>query len=168
MQEPTPPVATAPTALYQDYDGFLRACIHEYYARGWNTRRARFIALIVASGQMLSFAKDSVSGSAGARRMAIGAALVVALRIGLRYALTGPLGVVLTAATALSLGGYLVKNQKEILGRVGPYRDAIRRAREQYEEIQSGFSTARYDVAERNLMVDGLMKRFLAELDEDI
>ena len=47
-------------------------------------------------------AKDSVVDGTGTKKVAIGAALVLALRIGFRYALGGPLGLVLSVAAGAS------------------------------------------------------------------
>ena len=89
----------------------------------------------------------------------------MALRLGLRYALSGPLGVILTGAAAVSTVGYLVKNQKEITTKVVRYRKLIAGTRTKFEETQGGYRAGRYDAASRNLMVDGLLKRFLEEID---
>jgi hypothetical protein len=97
----------------------------------------------------------------------MGAAGVVALRVALRYALTGPLGIVLTGAAAVSAVGYLVKNQKEIGSKVGNYRALIDTNRAKFEEIQGGYRGGRYDANARNLMVDGLLRRFLDDVDVD-
>jgi hypothetical protein len=66
---------------------------------------------------------------------------VVALRLGLRYALSGPLGVILTGAAAVSLASYLLKNQKEITGKVSKFRAIIAETRTRFEETQA--ATAR-------------------------
>ena len=95
----------------------------------------------------------------------MGAAGVVALRIGLRYALSGPLGIILTGAAAVSLAGYVIKHQKEIREKVSAYRGLIGETRARFEEAQGGYRAGRYDAASRNLMVDGLLKRFLDEID---
>src|ERR1700712_3944221 len=100
--------------VFDDYDAFLKQAIREYYERGWKSRRGNFIALVIASGQVGSMAADSIRDGSGLKRAALGAAGVVALRLGLRYALSGPLGVILTGAAAVSLVSYLLKNQKEI------------------------------------------------------
>ncbi len=80
--------------VFDDYDAFLKQAIHDYYDRGWKSRRGNFIALIIASGQVMSMAADSIRDGTGFKKAAIGAAGVVALRIGLRYALAGPLGII--------------------------------------------------------------------------
>ncbi|HJX64219.1 MAG TPA: hypothetical protein VJ860_09735, partial [Polyangia bacterium] len=62
--------------VYDDYDAFLKQAIHQYYERGWKSRKANFIALVLASGQMASMAKDSVTDGSGLKKAAIGAASV--------------------------------------------------------------------------------------------
>ena len=153
--------------LYSDYDHFQKVAIKEYYDRGWTSRRGNFIALLIASGQTaFSLAKDSVVDGTGTKKLAIGAALAIALRVGLRYAIGGPLGLVLTVAAGASMIGYLFKNQKDIVKKVGLYRGLITETKTRYEEIQDGWRSGRYDATERNLMVDGLLKRFLQQCDE--
>jgi hypothetical protein len=151
--------------VFDDYDAFLKQAIKDYYDRGWKSRRGTFIALMIASGQASSMAVDSIRDGSGLKKAALGAAGVVALRLGLRYALSGPLGVILTGAAAMSLGGYLLKNRKEITTQVGACKALIADTRTKFEETQGGYRAGRYDGASRNLMVDGLLKRFLEELD---
>ena len=115
---------------------------------------------------MVSVAKDAVAGERGLRNVAMGAAGAVALRFALRWALGGPLGILMTAAMAASLVAFAVKNQKEISQKIGRFRERIGEEKKRFEEIQSGYRANRYDARERNLMVDGQLKRFLADLDE--
>ena len=151
--------------VFDDFDAFMKQAIRDYYDRSWKSRRGNFVALIIASGQAMAMAVDSVKDGSGLKKAALGAAGVVALRIGLRYALSGPLGIILTGAAAVSLAGYVIKNQKEIRGKVGAYRTLITETRTRFEEAQGGYRAGRYDAASRNLMVDGLLKRFLDEID---
>jgi hypothetical protein len=163
--------ATRPTdnelrpEVFDDYKAFLKEAIREYYDRGWKQRRGNVIALLIASGQAFSLAADSVKDGSGLKKAAMGAAGVVALRLALRYALSGPLGIVLTGAAAVSAVGYLVKNQKEIGTKVGLYRTLVEETRGKFDEIQGGYRGGRYDAAARNLMVDGLLRRFIDEVD---
>jgi hypothetical protein len=152
--------------VYDDYDAFLKQAIREYYARGWKSRRSNFIALVMASGQIVSMATDSVKDGSGLKKAALGAAGVVALRFGLRYFLGGPVGLLLSAAVVASAVAYFVKNQKEITGKVSPYKTLITETRTKFEEIQGGYRAGRYDGAGRNLMVEGLLKRFIEQVDE--
>jgi hypothetical protein len=154
-------------SLYNDFDDFLKVALREYYDRGWTSRRGNFIALLIASGQTaFALAKDSVVDGSGTKKVAIGAAAVVALRLGLRYAIGGPLGLVLTVAAGASMVSYFVRNQRDIIKKVSVYKQSIREAQGRYDELQAGWREGRYDVTERNLMIDGLMKRFVQEIDE--
>jgi hypothetical protein len=153
--------------IYSEWDSFIKVAIREYYDRGFTSRKGNFIALLIASGSAaFSMAKDSVVDGTGTKKLAIGAAMALALRVGLKYALGGPLGLVLTVAAGASMISYLIRNQKDIVKKVGTYRTTIGDTRKRYEEIQDGWRAGRYDATERNLMVDGLMKRFLAQCDE--
>jgi hypothetical protein len=152
--------------IYDTYDDFVRYAVREFYAQHGKTRPAQFVALIIASGQALGVVKDSFSGEKGLKKVAIGAGLAVALRIALKYALSGPLGILITAATAASLLAVLATNQRTVRAKVGVYRELIQQTRVRYDEIQGGYSANRYPVEDRNLMIDGLIKRFLVDLDE--
>ena len=153
--------------MYRDFDSFLKVAIRQYYDRGWASRKGNFIALLIASGQTaFALAKDSVVDGSATKKLAIGATAVLALRIGLRYALGGPLGLVLTFAAGASMISYFVRNQKDIIKKVGIYKHVIEEGNENYEEIQAGWRDGRYDAVERNLMVDGLLKRFIEQIDE--
>jgi len=163
----TPAEPRGDGGIYADFDTFLKQGIKEYYDRGWTTRRGNFIALLIASGQTaFALAKDSVVDGSGTKKVAIGAAAVLALRIGLRYALGGPLGLVLTVAAGASMVAYFIRNQKDILKKVQRYKVVIGDVEKKYTEIQSGWRDGKYGVADRNLMIDGLMKRLIADVDE--
>src|SRR5439155_8260346 len=121
-------------------DAFLKQVIREYYDRGWTTRKGNFIALLIAAGQTsLALAKDSVVDGSGTKKVAIGAGLLIALRIGLRYALGGPLGLVLGVAAGASMVAYFVRNQKDIIKRVGAYKTVIADSEKRYSEVQAGW-----------------------------
>jgi hypothetical protein len=154
-------------SIYNDFDSFLKVAIREYYDRGWTKRKGNFIALLIAAGSTsFALAKDSVVDGSGTKKLAIGAAAVLALRVGLRYALGGPLGLVLTVAAGASMISYFFRHQKDIVRKVGVYKTAIKESSGRYDEIQAGWRDGRYDATERNLMVDGLMKRFIERVDE--
>lgn len=151
--------------IYQSFDAFLKKAIMEYYDQSGKRHKGNFIALVIASGEIMSLALDSVKSGSGARKIAIGAVGVLALRIGLRYALSGPLGIVLAGATAASLIAYFVKNRKEIVQRIGKNRVLVAELRKSFEQFQSDHRDGRVSEDQRNLMLDGLMKRFLTDLD---
>ncbi|MDX2020590.1 MAG: hypothetical protein SF187_10135 [Deltaproteobacteria bacterium] len=166
MTEPNANLKDVPAEMYDDYRAFIRQAVRDYYERGWKARKGNFIALVLASGQMAGLATDSMKDGSGFKKAAMGAAGVVALRLGLKYFLAGPLGLVLTAAMVASAIGFFVKNQKDITARVGPYRELIEQMRVRFEEIQGGYRGGKYDSAGRNLMIDGLMKQFIEQIDQ--
>jgi hypothetical protein len=159
--------ASKTTGIYADFDAFLKQGLKEYYDRGWTTRKGNFIGLLIASGTTsFALAKDSVTSGQGAKKVAIGAGLVLALRIGLRYAIGGPLGLVLTVAAGASMITYFIRNQKDIVKKVGIYKTTIADTHKRYDEISAGWRDGKYPLTDRNLMIDGLMKRFIAQVDE--
>jgi hypothetical protein len=167
VAEPSKDTAPSAAGLYTTWDAFLKQAIREYYDRTWTTRKGNFIALLIASGQTsLALAKDSVVDGSGTRKVAIGAGLLLALRIGLRYALGGPLGLVLGVAAGASMVAYFIKNQKDIIRKVGNYKAIIADHEKRYAEVQAGWRDGKYQLTDRNLMIDGLMKQFITQVDE--
>lgn len=153
--------------MYSTFDAFLKQGIREYYDRGWTTRKGNFIALLIASGTTsFAMAKDSVVDGSGTKKVALGAGLAIALRIGLKYALGGPLGLVLSVAAGASMISYFIRNQKDIVKKVGVYKTLIADTEKKYEDIQSGWRDGKYQATEKNLMVDGLMKQLITQIDE--
>ncbi len=165
--EPSKETAAGAQGLYGTFDAFLKQAIREYYDRGWTTRKGNFIALLIASGSTsMALAKDSVIDGSGSKKVAIGAGLAIALRVGLKYALGGPLGLVLSVAAGASMIAYFVRNQKDIVKKVGVYKATIAENEKRYEEVQSGWRDGKYQITDRNLMIDGLMKQFITLVDE--
>jgi hypothetical protein len=153
--------------MYASFDAFLKQAIREYYDRSWTTRRGNFIALLMASGQTtLALAKDSVVDGSGTKKVAIGAGLLLALRIGLRYALGGPLSLVLGVAAGASMISYFIKHRKDITKKVSAYRTLIADSEKRYDEVQGGWRDGKYQIPDRNLMIDGLMKQLITQVDE--
>ena len=150
MAEPSKEAPAAAQGLYASWDAFLKTAIREYYDRGWTTRKGNFIALLIAAGQKsLALAKDSVVDGSGTKKVALG----------------GPLGLVLTVAAGASMVSYFVRNQKDIIKKVGGYKTVIADSEKRYEEVQAGWRDGKYQITDRNLMIDGLMKQFIAQID---
>jgi hypothetical protein len=167
VAEPSKDTAPSAQGLYTTWDAFLKQAIREYYDRSWTTRKGNFIALLIGAGQTtLGLAKDSVVDGSGTKKVAIGAGLLLALQIGLRYALGGPLGLVLGLAAGASMVSYFIRNQKDIIKKVTAYRAVIAEYEKRYNDVQAGWRDGRYQLTDRNLMIDGLMKQFIAQVDE--
>src|SRR5262245_392466 len=167
VAEATKETASSAQGIYSSFDAFLKQSIREYYDRGWTTRKGNFIALLIAAGQTsLALAKDSVVDGSWTKKVAIGAGLWIALRIGLRYALGAPVGLGLGGAAGASMVAYFVSNQKDIIKKVGKYKTVIADSDKRYAEVQAGWRDGKYQITDRNLMIDGLMKQFISQIDE--
>jgi tetrahydromethanopterin S-methyltransferase subunit D len=99
------------------------------------------------AARTLGMAKDSVVDGTGTKKVAIGAGLALALQVGLRFALGGPLALVLTAAAGASMLAYLVRNQKDVLQKVQRYRGVIAETEKKYASTVSGWRDGNYDLA---------------------
>jgi len=167
VAEPSKEPAAGAQGLYSAFDAFLKQAIKEYYDRSWTTRKGNFIALLIASGTTsFAMAKDSIVDGSGTKKVAIGAGLMIALRIGLKYAIGGPLGLVLSVAAGASMVSYFIRNQKDIIKKVSLYKTVIADQEKRYDEVQSGWRDGKYEITDRNLMIDGLMKQFITQVDE--
>ncbi|MBA2539852.1 MAG: hypothetical protein H0V17_09480 [Deltaproteobacteria bacterium] len=167
MAEPSKESTAPDKGIYSSFDTFLKQGIKEYYDRSWTTRRGNFIALLIASGSTsFALAKDSVVDGQGAKKVAIGAGVAILLRVGLKYALGGPLGLVMSVAAGASMIAYFIRNQKDIVAKVTKYKASIADVSKRYEEIQTGWRDGKHQITDRNLMVDGLMKQFITTVDE--
>jgi hypothetical protein len=154
-----------PAEVYESYDAFMQQVIRDTYERG--AKRPEFVALVLASGELIPIAWGRVK-KAGVRDLALGAAGVVALRFGLRWLLAGPLGVILTGFTVATLISFFWANQREVLSRRKPYKQLISDTHEKYQDIQTRYRDGRYDTGERALLIEGLLRRVLAEIEKPI
>ena len=91
--------------MFDDYDAFLKQAIRDYYDRGWKSRRGNFIALVIASGQVMSMAADSVRTAAVSRRRRSAPPAWSRCASASATRSRGPLGIILTGAAAVSLAG---------------------------------------------------------------
>jgi hypothetical protein len=154
-----------PAAVYETFDAFMQQVIQDTHARG--AKRPEFVALVLASGELLPMAWGRVK-QAGVRDLALGAAGVVALRYGIRWLLGGPLGVILTGFTVATLISFFWSNQREVLARRKPYKQLISDTLEKFEDIQARYRDGRYDAGERALLVEGLLRRVLTEIEKPV
>ncbi|EDM75485.1 hypothetical protein PPSIR1_34208 [Plesiocystis pacifica SIR-1] len=154
-----------PAEVYEGFDAFMQQIIKDTYERG--SKRPEFVALVLASGELLPMAWGRIK-KAGVRDLALGAAGVVALRLGIRWLLGGPLGVILTGFTVATLISFFWANQQEVLARRKPYKQLIADTHEKFEDIQDRYRNKRYDAGERALLIEGLLRRTLAEIEKPL
>jgi hypothetical protein len=151
-----------PSEVYESFDAFMQQVIKDTYERG--AKRPEFVALVLASGELLPMAWGKMKKS-GIRELAVGVGGVVALRYGLAYIVSGPIGVALTGFTVAAMVSFFWQNQKEVLARRKPYKQLINDTREKYEDIQARYHDGVYDSGERALMVEGLLRRMVAQIE---
>ncbi len=151
--------------VYENFDSFMQQVIKDTYDRG--AKRAEFVALMLASGELIPMAWGRMRKS-GVRELAVGAAGVVALRYAIAYVVSGPIGLALTGFTIATLISFFWSNQKEVLARRVPYKQLINDTREKYEDIQARYRDGRYDAGERALLIEGLLRRMLSEIEAPI
>jgi len=154
-----------PAEVYESFDSFMQQVIKDTYERG--AKRPEFVALVLASGELIPMAWGRVRKS-GLRELAVGVGGVVALRYGLAYIISGPIGLALTGFTVATMISFFWSNQKEVLARRKPYKQLINDAREKYEDVQARYHDGVYDAGERALMVEGLIRRLLANIEAPI
>ncbi|MBA3453951.1 MAG: hypothetical protein H0T42_12725, partial [Deltaproteobacteria bacterium] len=53
-----------------------------------------------------------------------------------------------------------------IIKKVTLYKTVIADSEKRYDEVQSGWRDGKYEITDRNLMIDGLMKQFITQVDE--
>ncbi len=152
--------------MYDTFDEFLRQGITRYYERGGRQDKIRFVAFLLVTGEALPAAIQAVKDRATPGKVAAGVAGAVALRWVIRWVLGGPLGVIVTAASLWSLVGVYMTHQESIRAEIAHTRDLVDRIRRDYDRIQARYQEGRYDLDERNLMIDGLMGRLLQGLSE--
>ena len=156
----------ADSKIHESYDHFLQVALATYYEKGGKGRRVNFLALLLASGETWKVAWQRVKGVSLTGKVVSGVASAVAIRMLLRYALAGPIGIVLTAASMASLVSLYVRNQDAIAAKVKGYREMIKDYEIRYEKVRGDWVDRKIDADQRDLMMDGLLQRFLAEIEE--
>jgi hypothetical protein len=149
---------------YESYEGFLKAAIRTYWEQGARSK-VNFLALLFASKEAWQVAWGKVASPDAGKKILTGAAGAAALTLLLRTVVGGPIGILLTGASIASLVAIYVKNHKRIWLKVDRYRIVIDEYRTAYEEVRSDWAEGGLKDSQRDLMVDGLLGRFLAELD---
>lgn len=147
------------------FDDFLKTAIRKYWDSGAD--RTNFIALLLASREAWEVAWEDVRSPETGKKLLTGAAGATAVILVLRALLGGPIGLLLTGASIASLGALYVKNHKRIWAQQGRYKALIDEYRGKHLSVRAKFVDGGVDADERDLMIDGLLRRFLEELDAE-
>lgn len=148
---------------YASYDGFLKAAIKTYWEKGGD--RANFIALLLASREAWEVAWDEVRAPGTGKKLLTGAAGAAAVVVLLRVLLGGPVGIILTGASIASLGALYARNHKRIWAQQDRYKALISQYGVKHQQVRAKFVDGTIDGDERDLMIDGLLRRFLDEIE---
>ena len=157
-------MADAP-ATYDTFSGFLHTAIQRYWTSSKN--RVNFLALLFATREAWDVAWDRATSPGSGKKLLTGAAGVAVVAVLVRTFLGGPIGLLLTGASAASLVALYVKNHERIWQQVARYKKLVSAYRPKYEECRVDYIEGKIRREQQELMVDGLLGRFLAELDAE-
>lgn len=148
------------------FDDLLKDAVRDYYERFGKRHPAELAALLVAIGGMksASIAWDSLVDGEVSKKVAYGALATVALKYGMKYVLSGPLGIIATGLTVAGMAHYVVKNQAEIRPRAQKFRDVIEGARDKYGDLADGLSSGRLTEEEREMIAEGIRSKLIQAL----
>lgn len=148
---------------YESYDGFLKTAIKKYWDQG--SDRVNFVALLLASREAWEVAWDGVRSPGTGKKVLTGALGATAVIFAIRLLLGGPVGLILTGASIASLGALYAKNHRRIWAQQERYKGIIGQYRVRHQQVRAKFVDGALDADERDLMIDGLLRRFLEEID---
>lgn len=154
-----------PKVVYASYDGFLKTALESY----WNTRRnsVHFIALLLASREAWSVAWRGITAEGTGQRAMMGAGGAAAIYVILRIFIGGPIGLVLTGVSIASLVAAYSSNHRRIWDQQERYRKLIGDYRVKYDRVRADWLEGTIVEEGRDLMIDGLLNRFLEDIDAD-
>jgi hypothetical protein len=150
---------------YATFQGFLRSAITQYWERR-GASKVTFLALLLATREAWGVALDKTLDVEVGKKALRGAAGVAGVTVLLRLFLGGPIGVLLTGASLVSLVAVYAKNHDRVWAKQERIRELVVAYRTDHERVLAEFRAGQFGTHERDLMVDGLMGRFLLALDD--
>ena len=151
---------------YTSYEGFLRTAIKQHW-ESKGASRVTFLALLLATREAWAVAWDKGTDPEAGKKVLTGAAGVAAVGVLLRVFVGGPIGILLTGASVASLIAVYTKNHRSILAKVGNIRHVVRDYQVKYDDVAKQINAGDFDTSQRELMIDGLMGRFLLEIEKE-
>lgn len=152
--------------LSESYGAFLREAV----ARYWNTRkgrRVRFLALLLASREAWEVAVRGAAEPETARRLLTGVASAAGVAMLLRIVVGGPLGVLLTGASVVGLVAVYARSHRDVLAQSARCRELVEAYRPRWREIVDDAAAGTLPDDRRDLLLEGLLGRFLTDLDAE-
>lgn len=150
---------------YADYEGFLKAAIKRYWASE-KCSKVDLLASLLATREAWEAAWDEATAPGRSSTLLKGAAGAAAITVLLRTVIGGPLGLLLTGVSVASLAALYAKHHERIWAQVDRYRALVDEYRPQYDEVIAGRADDKLTQSQHELMIDGLMARFVERLEE--
>lgn len=151
--------------MYASYDGFLKTAIERHWAIGRS--RVHFVSLLLASREAWEVAWQGITAPGTGRTVMMGAGGATAVYVALRLLVGGPIGLVLTGVSIASLISVYARNHRRIWDQQDRYRRLIGDYRVKFDRIRADWLEGSYGEEQRDLMLDGLLNRFIDEIDDD-
>ncbi len=150
---------------YETYNDFLAASVQRYWKRKGSSK-VTFLALMFATRHAWPVAvKEGLSLESGKKALT-GAAGLAAAAVLIRAFVGGPIGLLLAGASAVSLIAVYGKNQEAIWKKVFRFRGLMEDYEPKFEALSKQHESGAINDEQKQLMVEGLMGRFLDQLDE--
>jgi hypothetical protein len=159
--------ADTEASTYETYQGFLKQAIKAYWGSEGRSRLT-FLALLLAAREAWEVAWDEVKEPGNVKKLLTGAAGATAVALLLRTFVGGPIGLILGGASVAGLVAVYVKNRKSIHARVEHCGKLVNKYRTQWDGVRGDWADGKLRTDQRDLMMDGLMARFLIDLDADL
>ena len=148
------------------FDDLLKDAVRDYYERFGKRHPAEFAALLIAIGGMktVEIAWDSIVEGEVSKKVAYGALATVALKYGMKYVLSGPLGIIATGLTVAGMAHYVMKNQSEVRPLALKFREVIEGAQAKYGDLADGLDSGRLTPEEQEMIAEGIRSKLIQAL----
>lgn len=150
---------------FDSFEDFLRTALAHYFRRRGASKLLQLALLFAAKeawGVALGHAIDPETG----KRVLKGVGGAAAVGLLLRIVLGGPLGMLLAGVSVASLGAVYVKEGAQLGDEVVRVRGVVHEFRGRYAEVDDQARGAGLDRDTRELMMEGLLFRFLVALEQ--
>lgn len=152
-------------SAFDTFEDFLRSALGRYFrARG--SSKVVLLALLFASKEAWGVALGRAVDPETGKRVLKGVGGAAAVALLLRVVLGGPLGILLAGISVASLVTVYVKEGAQLGGEITRVRAIVVDFRGRYGELSASCKKGGRQGEQRELMMEGLMSRFLVALDE--
>lgn len=153
------------TRAIDSYEAFLEAALRRYWESSGSSR-VNFLALLLETPEARRVAWDDATKDGFGKPVLAGAASVATLATLLRVLASGPLGLLLTGVSVATLLAVYGREQSSVRRKAVAARHLVTRYRSEFDGLVRERGSRPMRDAQWNTMMDGLVQRFLVELDE--